>query len=634
MTVTLEQQPPGDKPHGPARKPAIENKSKHLFSFANQDGKLISLAYWILVDMLIVYVVRSTPEYREFFEDVYYYIQQDLLQPLVHRLAWYSLLSLLSSACCAFQLLLNAFSVGCAGFNTVLGPVRPFFLAITIVSQLCMWFAIEKWAEQFPQAIIATALTSVLSLLPELLELRLMWRSQRGLLRSASRVEDSKISALAESRSVVKNVTSSSSRSSSSSSSQSSITLHLQTEGMGCVACVTAVQGVVAKQFQLESAVDLQAGRVEIFLETENGEEDETSALGRQIAEAVSDAGFPSMVIDALQTDPGSGRSAGENQTVILDATDGENGIDDTGNRESSIEDELVMPLVNGLLGSSCCLIQLVLNLLSAYDVVHIGCAGLNTAIGPLRQQIRTVILGYLGVRWCFTLSGLGSCCSPSPSTARRGVSGTKSNTTTASTSSTSSKSRTRPLFPRPLLRSTLLTLILMFLPELLRFLHTSTQLKTWVPAVAPDMSGGADVETLHYVIDNMGCEACESGVRTILLRHSGVLDVLSVDFESGEAVLVANRAWTSTSSPGTSGSPDDRTRRSSTSSSDSDGERESGDDEEEVDKDKHFSLWEQDLDTSLRKHGYELHRLGWVTKKMKLALQKGHGLQKANPFR
>ena len=35
---------------------------------------------------------------------------------------------------------------------------------------------------------------------------------------------------------------------------------------MGCVACITAVQGVLQKQFGLESVVDLNAGRVEIEL--------------------------------------------------------------------------------------------------------------------------------------------------------------------------------------------------------------------------------------------------------------------------------------------------------------------------------------------------------------------------------
>lgn len=40
---------------------------------------------------------------------------------------------LLSSSCCVLQLLLNALSVGCAGFSA-LTPYRPLFLALTASS--------------------------------------------------------------------------------------------------------------------------------------------------------------------------------------------------------------------------------------------------------------------------------------------------------------------------------------------------------------------------------------------------------------------------------------------------------------------------------------------------------------------
>ena len=53
-----------------------------------------------------------------------------------HGVEWWAALSLLSSSCCALQLLLNAFSLGCAGFNTYLGPLRPFFLALTAHARL------------------------------------------------------------------------------------------------------------------------------------------------------------------------------------------------------------------------------------------------------------------------------------------------------------------------------------------------------------------------------------------------------------------------------------------------------------------------------------------------------------------
>ena len=40
---------------------------------------------------------------------------------------------LLASACCLLQLGLNVLSIGCAGFNTFLGPLRPYFMALLMV---------------------------------------------------------------------------------------------------------------------------------------------------------------------------------------------------------------------------------------------------------------------------------------------------------------------------------------------------------------------------------------------------------------------------------------------------------------------------------------------------------------------
>jgi copper chaperone CopZ len=46
------------------------------------------------------------------------------------------LLPLLSSSCCAIQILLNVLAggVGCVGFNSVLGPLRPYFISLLIVT--------------------------------------------------------------------------------------------------------------------------------------------------------------------------------------------------------------------------------------------------------------------------------------------------------------------------------------------------------------------------------------------------------------------------------------------------------------------------------------------------------------------
>ncbi|CAD7925268.1 unnamed protein product [Amoebophrya sp. A120] len=625
---------------------AQKGVSKHLFaSFRTGSAiplpnreKLFLLCYWIAIDALVYHVVRTTPEYLEFVEDVYISLQQDLLQPVVHQFALYSLLPLLSSACCAFQLLLNAFSIGCAGFNTVLGPVRPFFLAITILSQVLMWYSIEKWSIQRDQAILATVLAVVLSLLPEALEARLEWKSgrvKRFLGPLAQEKSDDSVKSSAE-----KLVVGASPALDPNRADRAPLpvgggrVLVLQTEGMGCVACVTAVQGVLEKSFQLPSVVDLEKGRVTVPLPRRKVD-GPTRAPGEtsdsrpaDIATAVTDAGFPSSVLavnDVVADDSTQSPSREDNEVLAP---------------SPSFEQGILIPAINGLLSSSCCLVQLLLNLLSAYDILHAGCAGLNTSLGPLRNQIRAVVLGFLSYQWFAYFSSAtkgnafmspsgsavatSSCCDPGSAAP---LAGDKDADVEVRAQSMRRRRRNAQL------RSSALTLFLMFLPELLRYAH---QCARWIPAVAPEVRPDpADVQKLSYVIDNMGCEACESGVRQVLLNHSGVLDVESLDFETGRAIVTVNANWVGIDQP--AGTPADR---------------EGTDDEGGIALEREpdstaipssaarteppLSPWETELDSALRKKGYELHHPGWVTKKMKLNLknEKTKNGQAANPFR
>lgn len=49
---------------------------------------------------------------------------------------------------------------------------------------------------------------------------------------------------------------------------------------------------------------------------------------------------------------------------------------------------EYAQCVLGGLLGSSCCLLQLGANALASLNVVHIGCAGFNKVLGPIRPQV------------------------------------------------------------------------------------------------------------------------------------------------------------------------------------------------------------------------------------------------------
>ena len=103
------------------------------------------------------------------------------LQTLAHRLEWWSLLGLLSSSCCVLQLMLNALSFGCAGFNTVLGPLRPTFLACTLLLQACVWrnALIGRGSSLLSSAVGGSLLCLALTFLPEALHLYVQRRGAK-----------------------------------------------------------------------------------------------------------------------------------------------------------------------------------------------------------------------------------------------------------------------------------------------------------------------------------------------------------------------------------------------------------------------------------------------------------------------
>lgn len=132
-----------------------------------------------------------------------------------HRMAWWSLLGLLSSSCCALQIVLNMFSFGCAGFNTALGPWRPTFVALTITVQTISWCVAAGRPYQWAPTAGMTALSLTLTLLPEALALYTARRERLA----ASAVADGAVGGHKR--------------------------IALQLESLGCSACVAKVSSVL-----------------------------------------------------------------------------------------------------------------------------------------------------------------------------------------------------------------------------------------------------------------------------------------------------------------------------------------------------------------------------------------------------
>lgn len=125
------------------------------------------------------------------------------------------LLPTLSSACCWIQMALNMVTaMGCAGFNTYLGPLRPFFLSILA------YLTIATRAQTKPQLM---ALRWTIALLPELLHL---WNT------FTTRQSHRKL------------------QSSSTDVPTTEVAVYLDCPTMGCVACIQNVNSSLQKALQ------------------------------------------------------------------------------------------------------------------------------------------------------------------------------------------------------------------------------------------------------------------------------------------------------------------------------------------------------------------------------------------------
>ena len=390
------------------------------------------------------------------------------------HLGLWSLVSLLSSACCALQLILNLMSVGCAGFNTVLGPVRPFFLSLAFCGQLFMWSQL-KLDSQYPQAVKASVLTCVVSFMPEFLYI---YNRVRG--SSPSMTTDSIGGSIGGS---IGSSIGSSSVNDSSTSSVKRETLRIKLENMGCIACVNTITNVLKACSGVEHVnVRLDDGEADVSIRTKECHVDD-------MCDQVTAIGFPASIASEEENQPEKGNQQ-EKGTQLPTASVQADLQDSTSNLSTTM-----WAVVAGLLSSSCCALQLGLNLLSTFNILHIGCAGFNKVLGPIRSITRALSLGWLSFLWYRHRSN--------------------------------SKQRQR------LLISTAITLSLMFLPEMLRSTGVG-------PAVAPPTS---DQIVLNFNVPNMGCEACESNVQRIIGRQNGVIES-AVDFDAGLAQIVVAKDW------------------------------------------------------------------------------------------
>jgi len=442
--------------------PKLAPKSAHLLW---SEGTLRNVALNYVGIATVGAALQKSTTCAAFAAAVYAAAQEALLRS-AHRLQWWTALSLLSSSCCVVQLGLNAASVGCAGFNTWLGPLRAFFLAVTLHARLAVRGAAGASITPLAKAnALGLALSAVLTLLPEIVAVA----NQLTMLLARARAPP-----LAARRTCVVSLPS-----------------------MGCAACVGKVLGAVgAIAGVVDSRVTIGEATIRVA--------DAAETIDQDIWDACNAAGFePSELTWRDDKAPVGGEAAGGGAAAAGSneaAAGGEavTGGEATAGGGAPLD---VLPAATmqsavaaGLLASSCCAVQVGVNALSALDILHVGCAGFNTVLGPHRATLRAATAAWLGWRWV------------------------------------ASRRADRP----KLLRATVVCAALTFLPELLRL--------SGGPAIAPSFGEDALVRRV-YRVDGLGCEACEQAVRSVLQRLSGVVSAVP-DFHRGVVEIVTAPTW------------------------------------------------------------------------------------------
>ena len=258
--------------------------------------------------------------------------------------------------------------------------------------------------------------------------------------------------------------------------------LELPTGKVGCSVCANAaeaacrgVKGVVNAEVSVASGV--------VTVAVHAGDKNSAAwleALRADICAALAKAGYaPDGGSDGEQEQRGDGEAKQASQHSVRDS---------------------MAALVGGLLGSSCCAVQLAANWLASLGVVTGGCTGLNKSLGPLRPQLRALTAAYFVAGWVAALW--------------QGKMGNRRTLLRLATASVTAG-------------------VLTFLPELLLAFGST--------AIAPPVD--ESLVTLSFAVEGMGCEACAAYVRGALARASGVVDA-AADHERGTATLLVHPEW------------------------------------------------------------------------------------------
>jgi copper chaperone CopZ len=182
-------------------------------------------------------------------------------------------LPLAASSCCVLQLALNLLSVGCAGWNSYLGPVRPYFLGILLYTTV---------RYTTPTKSPVTLLwRSVVALLPEIVFTYNTWRQRRTTALVDTLHPDQQ------------------------QQHQQQYEVQVDIPSMGCVACINSIDrnlakvpGVLHVQSQLHA--ERKGGSATLLVAT-NADCDDPHSLTEQIIATLARSGFDHAVLTGMK---------------------------------------------------------------------------------------------------------------------------------------------------------------------------------------------------------------------------------------------------------------------------------------------------------------------------------------------
>ena len=399
-------------------------------------GFKTKLSASLVAQAILIATFASLPQTKHLLHDSLGYLQNLLLDG-AHALKWWAAIATISSACCILQLILSAMALGCSGINAILGPVRPACIAATLLLQAASWHIV---CTRKPDQAKIVALSSLASMLitfsPEILH-----AIHNGKTRVSAHLPGE--------------------------------VLTIKVKKMSCSVCEAKVRSIVEDipgVHQCDVHLDNSQIRVTLCRDTES------SRAEQEIAAALDGGGYPTSC-DRV--------SNGYTKQATL--------------TNKIITFDFIVGGMSGLLGSSCCALQLGLNFLAGTSLgadmgLAAGCLGFNKALGPARKYVRAATATFFCIQWARSRSG------------KR----------------------------RVLLLSSFLAAALTYMPEGLLFMGAG--------AIAPPTEGAV---YLRVPIGGMGCEACQHSVSGVLSTSSGVVDAVVRGFdEEGVAELLVNPSW------------------------------------------------------------------------------------------